>query len=202
VHLNVNGLDFKKHLKQVHVRPFVLIALLDFLIDRNHEAFRGKGSAEELRVRMRTAVAREYPETEANVPDNAKTGHIPQSVLEVLEENTGSTGVGGATGEYECKKRRMVNEKNATPGDGAKTLENCLEDLRPHAMCLDKNVKACSDPATLRHGALERYGELHINTGRKERVQFHSKYTSLVLPFVVPRMVSGPDYYPDRRWQH
>ena len=26
VNLNVNGLDFKKHLKQLHVRPFVLIA--------------------------------------------------------------------------------------------------------------------------------------------------------------------------------
>ena len=201
VHLNVNGLDFKKHLKQVHVRPFVLIALLDFLIDRNHEVFRGKGSAEELRIRMRTTVAREYPETESNVPDNDKTGHIPQSVLEVLQENKGSTGLSAATGEYECKKRRMVNEKNATPGDGARTLDNCLEDLRPHAICLDKNVKACSDPATLREGALERYGELHVNTGRKEQCQFHSKYTSQVLPFVVPRMVSGPDYYPDRRWR-
>ena len=95
----------------------------------------------------------------------------------------------------------MVNEKNATPGDGARTLDNCLEDLRPHAICLDKNVKACSDPATLREGALERYGELHVNTGRKEQCQFHSKYTSQVLPFVVPRMVSGPDYYPDRRWR-
>ena len=45
VHLNVNGLDFKKHLKQVHVRPFVLIALLDFLIDRNHEVSRGKNES-------------------------------------------------------------------------------------------------------------------------------------------------------------
>ena len=95
----------------------------------------------------------------------------------------------------------MVNEKNATPGDGARTLEKCLEDLRPHAICLDKNAKACSDPATLRHGALERYGELHINTGRKEQMQFHSKYTSQGLPFVLPRMVSGPDYYPDKRWR-
>ena len=33
------------------------------------------------------------------------------------------------------------------------------------------------------------------------RTEFHSKYTSQVLPFVVPRMVSGPDYYPDRRWR-
>ena len=44
LHLQVNGLDFRKHLKQVQVRPHVLIALLDFLIDMNHESFRGKGS--------------------------------------------------------------------------------------------------------------------------------------------------------------
>ena len=35
VHLTVNGFHYKKHLKQVHVRPFVLLALLFFLIDRN-----------------------------------------------------------------------------------------------------------------------------------------------------------------------
>ena len=34
-HLTVDGFDYKKHLKQVHVRPFVLLALRFFLIDRN-----------------------------------------------------------------------------------------------------------------------------------------------------------------------
>ena len=33
VHLQVAGQDFKKYLKQVTVRPFVLVRLLDFLID-------------------------------------------------------------------------------------------------------------------------------------------------------------------------
>ena len=55
VHLSVNGLDFQKHLKQVHVRPFVPLLLLDFLIDRNHEVFRGKGSSLELKEKMRAA---------------------------------------------------------------------------------------------------------------------------------------------------
>ena len=31
VHLTVNGLDYKRHLKQLHVRPHVLLALLFFL---------------------------------------------------------------------------------------------------------------------------------------------------------------------------
>ena len=30
VHLTVNGLDYKRHLKQLHVRPHVLLALLFF----------------------------------------------------------------------------------------------------------------------------------------------------------------------------
>ena len=51
LHLQVNGLDFAKHLRQVQVRPYVLIALLDFLIDSNHESFRGKGTAASLKER-------------------------------------------------------------------------------------------------------------------------------------------------------
>ena len=41
VHLNVAGQNFEKHLRQLRVRPFVLLLLLEFLIDRNHEVFRG-----------------------------------------------------------------------------------------------------------------------------------------------------------------
>jgi hypothetical protein len=36
-HLRVSGVDFKKQLKQLHVRPFVLLRLLYFLIDQGHE---------------------------------------------------------------------------------------------------------------------------------------------------------------------
>ena len=74
LHLQVNGLDFRQHLKQVQVRPFVLIALLNFLIEQNHECFRGKGSAEALRANVRRAVASEYPDDDA----------IPKSLLEVI----------------------------------------------------------------------------------------------------------------------
>ena len=42
VHLRVNGTDFAKHSKQVHVRPFALLLLLDFLIDQEHESFMEK----------------------------------------------------------------------------------------------------------------------------------------------------------------
>ena len=83
-HITVDGVDLKKNLKQLHVRPYVLLLLLDFLIDRNHEVFRGKGSALELKERMREAVERHYPEKEAHVPEGQRQGSIPPSILEAL----------------------------------------------------------------------------------------------------------------------
>ena len=77
LHLNINGLDFSKHLKQVQVRPAVLLHLLHFLIDRNHEVFRGKGSAEELYEQVAKSVEAEYPQEDA----------IPEALLEVIEES-------------------------------------------------------------------------------------------------------------------
>ena len=201
VSLRVRGICFKKHLRQVMVRPFVLVALLDFLIARNHEVFRGKGSAEELRQRMRAAVLREYPETEHQKPEAERTGTIPPCIKAMLDEAQADEKEMDVSAGAGRKRQRLLHEKNATPGDGARTLEACLEDIRPHAVCVDKSAQACTDPATLREGALERYGELKVQTGGKEICQFHSKYFSQILPFVIPYMVSGPDFFPDRPWR-
>ena len=76
LHLNINGLDFSKHLKQVQVRPAVLLHLLHFLIDRNHEVFRGKGTAEELYAQVAQSVEAEYLEEDS----------IPEALLKVIEE--------------------------------------------------------------------------------------------------------------------
>ena len=184
VHLSVNGLDFKKHLKQVHVRPFVLIHLLDFLIDRNHEVFRGKGSAEELRTQMRAAVQREYPEQEGSKPEEDREGTIPSSVLAALHEAQASNRDEKSYVDSKRRKLRIVSDKNARAGDGARSLATCLDDLRPHAVCMDKSVQACSDPATLREGALERFGELEVKTGGKMLAQWAPKYFSQILSLI------------------
>ena len=102
LNLHVNGLDFKKHLKQVQVRPFVLVALLDFLIDQNHSCFRGKEPPERLKAQMRADVAREYPDEDA----------VPSSILEVLDSNAEAD-------VPRAKKLKMTEDKNATPGNGA-----------------------------------------------------------------------------------
>ena len=123
------------------------------------------------------------------------------------------------------KKLRLMSDKNATAGDGARSMDRVLDKVRPPTMCLDKSAASASDPATMRQGAIDRFGDLEskeqktvlrvslerhwvqddkrqngidrfgdlkIDVTGSEVVQFHSKYMSQVLPFVIPRMVSGP----------
>ena len=94
-----------------------------------------------------------------------------------------------------------MKETNATPGDTSRSIEKCLDDVRPFAIAMDRKVSACTDPGTLREAALERYGELEVQTGSKAIPQWNTQYFSLVLPFVIPRMVSGPDFDVRNRWR-
>ena len=132
---------------------------------------------------MREAIAREYPETEEHVELSKRQGHIPKAIWETLalspEEETMEQ-------ERRAKLPRMMQEKNATPGDTARSIEKCLDDVRPFAIAMDRKVTACTDPGTLRESALERYGELEVQTGSKAIPQWNSEYFSLVLPFVIP----------------
>ena len=84
-----------------------------------------------LKERMRTAVEREYLETEGHLPKNAREGRKPTSVLEFLREANAERSIV----ELSAKRaRRGVNtndENTATPAPGARSPETCLNDLRP-----------------------------------------------------------------------
>ena len=71
--------------KSLFLRPGVVLLCLYELIRRGHEAFAGKGEAEELRQQMKAKVEKWYPETEADVPLEERQGHMPpgQAGLEV-----------------------------------------------------------------------------------------------------------------------
>ena len=86
VHLQVAGVDMKKHLRQVSVRPHVLVLLLDYLIGQNHPVFHGKGSAADLRERMRRVIDVEYPETEPEKDPDDREGSVPKSILSLLAD--------------------------------------------------------------------------------------------------------------------
>ena len=150
LHLNVNGLDFSKHLKQVQVRPAVLLHLLHFLIDRNHEVFRGKGSAEELYAQVARSVSAEYPEEDS----------IPEALLEVIEEAQSQSSRSSVL-------KAMDTVKNATPGAASGSVEDCLTSIRPTSLCLDKDVKACVNTGERQAGALMRFGDLHVNVSQR-----------------------------------
>ena len=57
IHLRVGAKDMTKVLRKMTVRPFVLLALLHFLIDHHHVVFRGHGTTQELKRKMDAAVA-------------------------------------------------------------------------------------------------------------------------------------------------
>ena len=73
-------------------------------------------------------------------------------------------------------------------------LAQCLDEVRPMAMCLDRNNTSSCNPADAQENTFERFGSLHIQTGSKWLSQWCPQYFSQVLPFVIPRMVSGPDF--------
>ena len=84
LHLRVAGKDFHQHLKQVHLRPFILVQLLYEMIDRKHEIFMNRGPAEALKRRMAANVAERYPDQEPGIPWEQQKGTIPKSLMEVL----------------------------------------------------------------------------------------------------------------------
>ena len=77
LHLKVGDCDMEQHLKEMKIRPFVLVLLLKELIDRRHGAFADNVHAQRLKERMERAVAERYPEQEPDVADEEKQGTIP-----------------------------------------------------------------------------------------------------------------------------
>ena len=85
LHLKVAGQDFHQHLKQVHLRPGILVLLLQELFQRKHEAFCGSMAAQQMHLQpddvnvdglgsapsvedLERSVYAKYPETEAHIP--------------------------------------------------------------------------------------------------------------------------------------
>ena len=213
LHLNVAGEDFHQHLKQVHLRPAILILLLQELFRSKHEAFVGSLAGESMNMELDApddgdsvsarfaksladAVHQHYPEQEAPLLLNARRGSIPEGIREEIEEQKHKQ-----DGLPQKKQHTLHSTKNATPGDAAQELSSSLDDVRPKAFTLDLKPSDCTTPDLQRSGTLQRYGELHIQTGNKLQSQWESKYFSKALPFCFPRMVSGPDFKVDDKWR-
>ena len=64
---------------------------------------------------------------------------------------------------------RVSDDKNATPGPPARAPEQCLDDLRPLAVTMDRSNRSATDPATQRTNAFGECDEsvLTIHTNAK-----------------------------------
>ena len=142
------------------------------------------------------AVHHRYPEQEVHVPLQQRRGTIPNGIGEDIEEQQQK-----AKSKANRKHHVLYSTKNATPGDAPQDVNSVLEDIRPKAFTLDLKPSDCTTPDLERSGVYQRYGELHIQTGNKLQSQWESKYLSKALPFCFPRMASGPDFNPDKKWR-
>ena len=174
-------------------------------------------SIDELKARMHARVREEYPDPEEDKPEEAREGFVPQAILEVMDEREKELG------EEKQRKRQKVtdiaHDKNATPGDGARDVASCLDNVRPNTLALGSSANAVTDPHTAKVTALEQHGgheahgcapdtqtpkaeapaagpvaatgELHVQSDTKMVNQWDSSYPSRILPFVIPKNVSG-----------
>lgn len=95
----------------------------------------------------------------------------------------------------------LLGPRHAVPGDAATDMDDALLEKRPKSFILDKSPAASSDPDAIRAGGFQRHGDVHIETGNRFVNQWNTQYTSMTLPFVIPRAVSGPDYFGQARYR-
>ena len=74
-------------------------------------------------------------------------------------------------------------------------------EVRPLNITMHKSSKSCTDPDRQRAAALTQYGELTVINALTLEKQYSTWYFSLVLPFIFPKMASGPDFYEHQRWR-
>ena len=174
VNLRVGTYDMRRVLRQMSVRPFVLLQLLYYLIDQGHEAFQGKRSAREMKEAMRQVVESEYAvsEDEKRKPEHLQEWHLPEDFVSCSSRET-----------------QCFREKQATPDRGAVDIESCINNSRPSSLVLEASVKTAADLTALQATAVSRSagiakGVLNVQTGHKWLNQWHGKYFSQILPFV------------------
>ena len=143
---------------------------------------------------MAAAVERHYPEREGDLPEDSREGFVPGFILDSIQRQQRLE-----EARERNKRARLTEEKQATPGTGGRTPEASLDEVRPFSITNSVSTSAASEPVSIREGALNKFGDLEIATRAEAITQWDSKYFSQVLPFVLPYMVSGPDYHPTQR---
>ena len=85
---------------------------------------------QELRLKTNKKVDAEYRDHETHLPIEQRQGFIPDSILEAIHSFLSTT----SEEDRSRKRLRLISDKNATPGDGARSLDPVFDNVRPHTM--------------------------------------------------------------------
>lgn len=108
-------------------------------------------------------------------------------------------------------RQKVWKEKSSTPGKKpAETVGDAFEDIERHCQVLDVNPFSGTPFPDVQTAVLAQFSKqdpkikfvnMAVQLDRKFLPQWHSKYFSQIMPFEIPRMVSGPDYPRTERWR-
>ncbi|CAK9060177.1 unnamed protein product, partial [Durusdinium trenchii] len=186
IHLTVRGMlhgEISDWVAGARVRPWVVVALLDHLVDLAHPMFEGyDGTPAELKALFRAKVNQQYGEDEfpavtlAEV-DKAPTHHNP-SPPQTKHATPEPAGVADFNGE-------------AFQGN-----------VRPQVLSPDWSTDQSAD-LTAQEVTRLAVGtpQVTVQTGHEFWDQWQPKYLSWAFPFSLPAPVGGPDYPNKDRWR-
>ena len=128
--LRVQHRDMDRVLRRLTVRPYVLLKLLEYLIDHNHMVFRGRGVPRDLKSQVAAAVAKWYPldAGQEELPEEQRTCDVSQYVVDV--EATAGADIGESSRASKKARPTLLKEKSSTPGAGFTSANNVFEDNR------------------------------------------------------------------------
>jgi len=192
-------------LKQIHLRPFVLIRLLCFIMTRHPNLLKSVHVGENLQRVVEEMVHQTYPEREAEKPEHERFGQIPEGLREIVEEEVQEEEVNSR----KCRKI-LVKEKTGVPSHiVSESVDAAMEDAEPRCCILDADPQACNTQRELRTAAFEKFddsgleeAQLQLTTDMRFEDQWRGDYVSKALPLSIPREISGPDFLPRKSRRH
>ena len=187
IHLTVKGMkhgEIADWLVGARVRPWIVVTLLDHLVDLQHPMFRGyDGTPAELKTHFRSKVNQLYGTEEVNLVSVEDVQEMPPAPAESLPPQ----------------------KKNATPepaGLQSFTGEAFGGNVRPQVLSGDWSTSQTTD-LTAQEVTRLAVGtpQVTVRTGHEFWDQWQTKYLSWAFPFSLPAPVGGPDFPNQDRWR-
>ena len=181
VHIVGGSLDVTKHLRDVHLRVGVVRRMLEELVERGFPGYRDY-SVEEIRRRTKELYGED---------DRAEL--VPVEIREEVER---------ARSTAQNRQSDEPWDKNATPAEPpADDAGLAFQAARPFEIVAERTSDAGLDVNAAHANALERYGNLAIQTGSSMLDQWKAEYLCISNPFTLALPVGGYDIAGSEKWR-